>query len=143
MGVALTTRCLADKSALARAREPAVAERLRELVATGRLVTCSIVDLEILFSARNGTEHAAVRRDRALGYPRVDILQADFDRAVTIQGLLADRGHHRAAAIPDLLIAAAAERSGCTVLHYDRDYELIAGVSDLQQEWIVAAGSVP
>lgn len=141
--MALKAQYLADKSALARAREPAVSERLRELVATGRLLTCSMVDIEILFSARNGGEHEAIRRDRALGYRRIDMLQADFDRAIAIQGLLADRGHHRAAAIPDLLIAAVAERAGCTVLHYDRDYELIAAVAGLRQEWVVPAGSVP
>jgi predicted nucleic acid-binding protein len=39
---------------------------------------------------------------------------------------LADRGHHRAASIPDLLVAATAELGQLTVLHVDKDYELIA-----------------
>lgn len=46
-----------------------------------------------------------------------------------VQERLADRGHHRAASVPDLLIAATAELSGLTVLHLDKDFELIADVT--------------
>jgi len=51
------------------------------------------------------------------------------DRALEIQGLLADRGHHQAPSIPDLLIAATAELTGMTVLYVDKDLELIAGLT--------------
>jgi predicted nucleic acid-binding protein len=50
-------------------------------------------------------------------------------RAVEVQALLADQGRHRAPAIPDLLVAAVAERAGLTVLHLDKDFELIAEVT--------------
>ena len=40
--------------------------------------------------------------------------------------MLAERGQHRAPSIPDLLIAATAELAGRTVLHVDKDFELIA-----------------
>ena len=50
-------------------------------------------------------------------------------RALAVQGMLAERGFHRAAKVPDLLIAAVAEMSGYTVLHVDRDFELIAEVT--------------
>lgn len=50
-------------------------------------------------------------------------------RALEVQLLLADRGQHRAPAIPDLLVAAAAELDGRTVLHVDKDFELIASVT--------------
>ena len=43
-----------------------------------------------------------------------------------VQRLLAERGHHRAPSIPDLLIAAAAELNRRTILHLDKDFELIA-----------------
>ena len=56
---------------------------------------------------------------------------------------LARSGHHRAAGIPDLLIAAVAERNALTVLHYDKDFDLIAKVTGQATEWIVAAGTVP
>lgn len=48
------------------------------------------------------------------------------DRAVEVQRLLAERGQHRAPSIPDLLIAAAAELNMRTVLHVDKDFDLIA-----------------
>ena len=51
------------------------------------------------------------------------------DRALQVQRLVAERGHHRAASIPDLLIAATAELSGRTLLHLDKDFELIAELS--------------
>ena len=54
--------------------------------------------------------------------------------AVEVQLLLADRGHHRAPAVPDLLIAATAELAGLTVLHHDTDFGIIADVTGQQLE---------
>jgi hypothetical protein len=48
---------------------------------------------------------------------------------MAVQSMLAFRGHHRAASVPDLLIAACAELVGLTVLHLDWDFELIADVT--------------
>ncbi len=47
-------------------------------------------------------------------------------RAIEVQKLLADSGHHRGPGLPDLLIAAAAELTARTVLHVDKDFEIIA-----------------
>lgn len=43
--------------------------------------------------------------------------------------------------IPDLLIAATAERYALTVLHYHGDYERIAELTGQPTEWIVPRGS--
>ena len=51
------------------------------------------------------------------------------DRAVEILTLLADRGQHRAPSIPDLIIAATAELAGLTVLHLDKDFDVIAQIT--------------
>lgn len=51
------------------------------------------------------------------------------DRALEVQMLLADRGHHRAPSVPDLIVAATAELAGLAVLHVDKDFELIAEVT--------------
>ena len=51
------------------------------------------------------------------------------DRAVELQSVLAERGHHRAPSVPDLLIAATAELAELTVLHVDEVFELIAEVT--------------
>jgi predicted nucleic acid-binding protein len=42
---------------------------------------------------------------------------------------LAERGQHRAPSIPDLLIAATAETARLTVLHVDKDFDLIAAIT--------------
>jgi predicted nucleic acid-binding protein len=56
------------------------------------------------------------------------------DRAVEVQQLLADRGHHRAPAVPDLLIAATAELVGLALVHHDKDFDIIAAVTGQQLE---------
>jgi predicted nucleic acid-binding protein len=40
------------------------------------------------------------------------------------------------------LIAAAAEESGLTVLHYDVDFDLIARVTGQRCEWMVPEGTI-
>src|SRR5438132_6402129 len=62
-------------------------------------------------------------------------------RSIEIQNEVARRGQHRLS-IPDLIVAAAAERSGLTVLHYDADFERLAGATRLRHEWVVPRGSV-
>jgi predicted nucleic acid-binding protein len=56
------------------------------------------------------------------------------DRAVEVQTLLADRGHQRGPAVPDLLIAATAELADLTVLHLDKDFDLIAEITGQPME---------
>ena len=46
-----------------------------------------------------------------------------------MQLLLAGQGQHRAPSIPDILIAATGELAGLTVLHVDKDFELIASIT--------------
>jgi predicted nucleic acid-binding protein len=133
---------LVDNSVIARAHKPRVAAAFEPKVLAGLIASCSITDLEHLFSARSGEEHHARRADIALRFALVPLDQAALDRAVEIQGLLADKGQHRAASIPDLVVAAAAERAGLTVLHYDADFELIATVTGQPTEWVVPRGSV-
>ncbi len=56
------------------------------------------------------------------------------DRAVELQWVLAERGHHRALSVPDLLIAATAELAELTVLHLYKDFELIADITGQRVE---------
>lgn len=134
---------LADKSALARMRHPAVASRLEPLITLGEVATCGLVELEVLWSARGWRELRETRRERALAFPYLTTVEDDFVRAIEVMTELARRRLHRTASIPDLLIAAVAERSDLTVLHYDRDFDRIAAVTGQPTEWVVAAGTVP
>jgi predicted nucleic acid-binding protein len=60
------------------------------------------------------------------------------NRAVEVLAALAQRGQHRAPSLPDILVAATAEWSGLTLLHVDKDFELIAAVTQQPLERLAA-----
>lgn len=66
----------------------------------------------------------------------------DARRALQVQRMLAAPSQ-RGRKIPDLLVAAAAEELGITVLHYDADFDRIAAVTGQRCLWVVSAGSIP
>ncbi len=134
---------LADKSALTRRdTRPPVREIIEPLLLAGAIATCGIVDLELLFSATSPTAYIELASTlRAL--PRIHITEAIIDRALAVQALLAERSQHRAVPLPDLLIAACAETTGLTVLHYDADFDRIAALTGQPTQWVVPRGSVP
>ena len=138
--MALSARYLADKSALARFVVPAVATRLRPLLEEGMIATCAIVDLEVLYSARDRADYEAVLEERR-SLDAAPITPDVLDTAIALQRALSQRGQHRVP-IPDLLISAAARAAGLVVLHYDADFERIAAVGGAPQEWVVPQGSV-
>ncbi|MGH8993277.1 MAG: PIN domain nuclease [Acidimicrobiia bacterium] len=133
---------LADRSALTRSEtRPEVRDVVEPLLLAGRIATCGIVDLELLFSAPDpGTYAELARVLRSL--PRVPVTDGAVDRALEVQGVLAARSQHRSVPLPDLLVAACAELAGLTVLHYDADYDRIAEVTGQPVQWVVARGTV-
>lgn len=141
--MALTARYIADKSAFARLGRPEVSAVLSPLILAGDLATCSVIELEVLYSARTYADFVSIRAERSPALLLIPIVQADFDRATDVMESLSRRGMHRAVGLPDLLIAALAERSGLTVLHYDADYDVVAGVTGQAMQWVVPRGSVP
>jgi hypothetical protein len=138
---------LADTSAWFVARRKHARAELRGLfaglISSGRIATCGPVTWEILYSSRNADEYRDVRNDLA-ALDQVSLGDADWERALDICQELAVRGGalHRAPSIADVLIAVAAERAGLTVLHYDKDFDLIAGVTGQPCEWIAPKGSL-
>lgn len=133
---------LADKSALTRREtRPEVRDVVEPLVLASRIATCGIVDLELLYSATDPAIYAELAVAlRAM--PRAPVTEAVVDRAIEVQGQLAMTSQHRSVPLPDLLIAACAESAGLTVLHYDADYDRIAGVTGQSVQWVVPRGSV-
>jgi predicted nucleic acid-binding protein len=141
--VEVKPRYLADKSALARLRYPPVRAVLEPLILAGDVATCGVIELEILYSARGFEDLVNTRQIRTRAFQSIDTVQVDFDRAAEVMTLLAQRGLHRSVGIPDLLIAALAERQALTLIHYDVDYENVAGVTGQPMQWVVPRGSVP
>jgi predicted nucleic acid-binding protein len=135
-------RYLVDKSAIARARVGEVAEELERLQTAGLLAMCGVAELEILYSARSGTEHRKIEADLDSACERLYTEEEDFVRARAVQRELADAGRHRAVSLADLVIAAVAERHRVAVLHYDTDFDLIAEVTGQAVKWVVPRGSV-
>lgn len=133
---------LADKSALTRRdTRPEVREALEPLLLGGEVATCGIVDLELLYSATSRATYRALA-EALRGMPRVAIEEGCMRRALEVQAMLAERSQHRAVPLPDLLVAACAEQAGLTVLHYDADFERIAGLTGQPAQWVVPRGSV-
>lgn len=118
-----------------------VRERLAPIIAAGEAASCALIDLEVLFSARNSRDYEQIRARRKLSYVSIPITESILQRAIAVQGRLAKRGQHRIP-IPDLIIAATAEAANMTVLHYDADFDRIAAVTSQPVEWVVPRGTV-
>jgi predicted nucleic acid-binding protein len=134
---------MADTSALARLRHPAVASVLGPLIEAGLVATCGVIELELRWATRSGAELDQVRTDRDVGYEWLPTLDEDWRRALAVQAALWRAGQVRAVGLPDLLVAAVAERERVTVLHYDSDYDLIAKITGQSARWVVPRGTVP
>lgn len=129
-----------DTSVLTRLHVAPVREQIELRANLGQLARAGIGDLEIGYSARSAAEW-----DRFVGslaiFELIDTTAKHVQRALQVQRLLAAK-HQRGRKIPDLLIAAAAEANGLTVLHYDADFDRIAAVTGQRCEWVLPAGSV-
>ena len=129
---------LLDKSAHELARRDPDARRTFETRAiTGVLATCAIVELEVLYSARNPTDHRRLKtylRDQCVWLETSDdVLSA----AVDLQEAMLTAGMHRKP-IPDLIIASVARDHDAVLVHHDRDFDDIATVaSGLRTRWNV------
>ena len=124
------TAWLIDKSALARLDSSPDAPEWASRIRRGLVRISTVTRLEVGFSARSAEDLR-----RSFTAPPLSAMPVEYltptveDRAVAVQHALAQAGHHRAPSVPDLLVAAAAEASRLTVLHFDKDFELIADIT--------------
>jgi len=131
---------LVDTSVFARLQKPGVAAAFAPRATSGQIGVCAPVAFELGFSARNRDDYLAMT-ERLAAFPAVAVSSADQQRSLEVQAALVARGQHRALSLTDALVAATAEAKGLTVLHYDADFELVAGVTGQPQEWIVPRGT--
>jgi hypothetical protein len=124
------TNWLIDKSALVRLAISPDSADWAERVERGLVRVTTVTRLEVGYSARTASQlRDGLRRPPMSSMPVEYLTPAIEDRAVEVLALLGDRGQHRAPSIPDLIIAATAEMADLTVLHLDKDFELIARVT--------------
>jgi predicted nucleic acid-binding protein len=141
--MAAVARYLADTSALARLHHTAVAQVLAPLIEAGVVATCGVIEFELGWATRSSAQLDQLRTDRDAGYEWLAIHDEDWRRALEVQASLWRSGRMRAVGLPDLLIAAVAERERVTVMHYDGDYDFIAQVTGQPMQWVVPRGTVP
>lgn len=135
------TLYLVDKSAYEVAkRAPTAGDALRNLVMHGgSIAMCEVVSLELFYSARNLADYESLKADHeALTW--LETTGAALRRALEVQHDLARKGQHRRP-LADLMIAATAEEHGATVVHYDKDFDLISAITGQPTLWIAPAGT--
>lgn len=124
------TSWLIDKSALVRIAVSPDAAEWAARIERGLVRIATVTRLEVGYSVRSGDDlRDGLRRPPLSSMPVEYQTPAIEDRSMEVLTLLADRGQHRAPSIPDLIIAATAELAGLTVLHLDKDFEIIAKVT--------------
>ncbi len=124
------TSWLIDKSALVRLAASPHAADWATRIERGLVRITTVTRLEVGYSARSGPDLRTGLQQPPLSSMPVEYLTpAIEDRSVEVLALLGDRGQHRAPSIPDLIIAAAAELAGLTVLHLDKDFDVIAEIT--------------
>lgn len=134
------TSWLIDKSAYVRMQSGQALDIVEwnARIERGLVRVSTVTRLELGFSVRSGEAGRAAFALPPLSLMPIEHLSpAMEDRAFEVQMLLADRGLHRAPSIPDLLIAATAEKAGLTVLAVDEDFDLIAQITGQQVETLV------
>jgi len=122
-------------------RYPQVRRRFTALLTEGRLAACQMTALEYLNNAANPNSYESVW-GVLHGQRWIKVTTEAMDRALDVHRELASASQHRNFRLPDLVIAATAELSGATLLHYDTDYDRIAEVTGQPMEWVAERGSL-
>lgn len=116
---------LIDTSALARVLLRRATDDWERRIGAGLVAMCDLTELELLYSARSAEDRATIR-ERLTLFTWCPMPEGVYRRARVVQEQLTAKGEHRSAGPVDLLLAAAAEEAGLTLLHFDRDFETIA-----------------
>ncbi|MDP9116399.1 MAG: PIN domain-containing protein [Actinomycetota bacterium] len=140
--MALIARFLIDTSAAARMGASLVSGRLAPLITGGVVATCATLDAEALYCSRNPAEYEQIRADRRIAYEYLPTDDEHWQRAFAAQSELAQTGRHRAVGIADLLTAALAAEHRLTLIHYDADFDIAAGVLTFAHRWVARRGSL-
>lgn len=104
---------------------------LRSLLqARATIAVTEVVVMEVLAGVRSERERRVVRA-QLLALPLLELRGiADFERAAELYRALRSRGV-TPRQLTDVLIALCALDAGAAILHADRDFDAIAGVTDL------------
>ena len=123
---------LVDTSAWARAHHPEVREPWTEALVGRRLRLSPAIRLEILFGARDG-EAFDLLAERLAAISPAPLTPSVVEAATAAMREMAhlSAGAHRLPIVDYL------------VIHYDRDYDVLAEVMEFESVWLAPAGSLP
>ena len=117
---------LMHRSALARMSSSPDADKWSRLIELGQVRITTTTLLEIGHLARSEREWSELVEDvPVIHMPVASLTPRTEARALEIQRLVLRDGRLRAPSVPDLLVAAVAEEAELTVLHADKDVDLI------------------
>jgi predicted nucleic acid-binding protein len=134
---------LIDTSVWAQKRNPQVRDWFTTTLVNNELAICDVVALEVLAGATTRDLYQATREDlQGVYWFRMD--HREWERVLQVYDLLDASGTQtrRSVKLPDLLIAACAERHELTLVHYDHDYDTIGGVTGQSVRWVVPRGTL-
>jgi predicted nucleic acid-binding protein len=118
-----------------------VARRWERLLEDDAVAICAPIELELLYSAGSPADYEDLREELA-GLVHLPLSESAAALAQRAQAALARTSQHRGPAPVDLLVAGVAEAAGVTLLHYDRHFDAIAGVTGQDAEWMAPRGSL-
>jgi predicted nucleic acid-binding protein len=135
-------RLLVDQSAFVRSGHHAVVDEYSTALLAGQLFLAPASELELMYSARDATDLDRV--DASIGaYRRVDFDASLWTTARQVLRDLAAQGPlHRRVALPDVLVAVAADAKQLDVLHYEAHYDRLSSVLTFDSVWIAPEGSL-
>lgn len=122
-------------------RFPGLASWFDREAREGRILVTDLIVMELIRITPNRAGAESLEA-RLAAFATIPMGSGLWSRAREVQILLSAGGVHRRVPPADLLIAAAAEAAAVEIVHYDRDYERISGVSGQPHRWFVADGSL-
>jgi predicted nucleic acid-binding protein len=122
-------------------RFPELASWFNAAVEAGLVLVCDLVILELTRLAPNEPRAREIA-DRLAAFEAITMSGELWSRARRTQLELATNGDHRRVPPADLLLASTAEEAGVVLIHYDRDYERIAGASGLSHQGLAPDGAL-
>ncbi|MYW03528.1 PIN domain nuclease [Streptomyces sp. SID3343] len=120
---------LVDTSALVRYFRGQVSERWDKLIAAGRVSLCEPVRLEFLRAAGGLGDFLEADHLLTEMFPYEFVPDSVWTESAELQRSLAQQSWFQCASVVDLAVAVTARWQGLTVLHLDRDFEVIAKVT--------------
>lgn len=117
--------------ALGRSSSPAVKDKVRQFLDTGRVVMMPVVYLELLGGTRSLEEFRRLK-SRLGALPQLPVNPEDWEEAANLAFRLRRDG--KTVPYTDILIAAVAIRAQALLVHADRHFDMIAGAAELSSE---------